>query len=426
MSSVRRSIPRPCVPLLLTLAMMVVAACGGGDNSVAETDGSRTPPQELERDTEWPGFITRTVLINREEGGRHVTGWREERWDNFRVAEQESSITAGLESDWTLTERVHESSEDCVHRREARGRASYPWLMLDLDPFTELEYRIYTGGTGEMETVEGTMHGRCRTATPPEFTAPYETMPSLLPAVPFELPAQYRAPGYESVDATAYGPAITGHIDPERLGLIRGQAHARTPEDGSRVMLVWNLERTGECGEASARARLRQEAAAISRALGDPEATAASQGKTFHPASWSTTVTPPLSAATVTRALQKALGDDYIQITSGTSGPPSDEKAGIVQFGVRVSTDGRILQSLDTIRRLLETTCFADGSLDGARTILAGAVQWTADEDFRVTLRRFDVETGVILDTAKETGSGGGASLDAVVQKLILNMIVGG
>jgi hypothetical protein len=406
-------------PVLLALTMCVLAACGVAGGSATEGDVPATASGEMESGTEWPGYITRTMLLRRNEGGRHVTIWREERWENFRVSQPASSMTAGLDADWTLTERIRETSEDCVSRREARGTASYPWFIFELDPFTELEYRIHSGGTGEMDPVEGTMQVRCRTASPPEFTAPYETMPSWLAAVPFDLPAEYRVPGYEAVDPTAFGPAIAGQIDPERPDLIRGHHQSRALEDGSVVTLVWNLDRSGACDEADALARLRQQAATMSRALEGVEASAAVQRPRI---SLARSTGTPLTAATVTGALQRALGADHIQITPG----PSGERNGLVKFGVRLSADGRILQSLDTIQRIIETTCVAEGSFDPARTILAGAVQWAGDDEFRVTMRRFDVETGVVLDAVSETARGGPAGLDAVLQNMILNMVTGG
>jgi hypothetical protein len=406
---------------LLVLMMMMLTACSGADGGFADGDDPSTAHDELEPGTVWPGVITRTVLLNRQEGGRRVTVWREERWENFRVSQPASRMTTGLDADWTLTERIRETSEDCVYRREARGTASYPWFMFELDPFTEQEYRIYSGGTGDMDTLEGTMTGRCRTTTPPEFTAPYETMPSWLVGLPFELPAEYRVPGYEAPDPTAFGPAIAGRIDPERPDLLRGQIQARVPEDGSRVVLTWNLNRGGVCDEAGARAQLRQQAAAMSRALNGAEASAAVRPAVHFAALRSTSGTS-LSATAVTGALQQAVGADHIQITSGADG----QQSGLVKFGVRLSADGRILRSLDAIQRLIETTCVAEGSFDGARTILAGAVQWTADGEFRVTMRRFDVETGVVLDAVSETGRAGAAGVGAVVQNMVLNMVVAG
>jgi hypothetical protein len=406
---------------LLTLTTMILAACGGAGGSEGDGDDPSTAHDELEPGTVWPGFITRTVLLNRQEHGRQVTVWREERWENFRISQPASRMTTGFDADWTLTERIRETSGDCVYRREARGTASYPWFLFELDPFNELEYRLYSGGTGEVESVEGTMHGLCRTSSPPEFTASYETMPSWLDAVPFELPDEYQPPGYEAPDPTALGPAIAGRIDPERPNLIRGQVQARMPDDGSRVMLRWNLDRAGKCAEEDARALLRQQTAAMSRALDGAEASAAVQPTALFAAQRSTSGTP-LSTATVTGVLQRALGSDHIQVTSGATGQRND----LVKFGVRLSADGQILQSLDTIRRLIETTCIAEGSFDGAKTILAGAVQWTADGKFRVTMRKFDVETGVIFDTISKTDRGGAAGLKAALQNVILDVVAGG
>src|SRR5690606_36295686 len=52
---------------------------------------------------------------------------------------------------------------------------------------------------------------------------------------------------------------------------------ARMPEDGSRVILTWNLDRAGEWDDADARARLREQAAAMSRALAVAEVSAATR-----------------------------------------------------------------------------------------------------------------------------------------------------
>lgn len=407
--------------VLFLFMSVLLGSCGAAGDSAADGDDPGSAAEELVPGTAWPGFITRTVLLSRDDGGRQVRIWREERWENFRVSQPASRMTAGLDADWTLTERVVETSEDCVYRREARGTASYPWFMFDLDPFTELEYRIYSGGSGDMSAVEGTMHGRCRNTSPPESSVPYETLPSWLPAVPFEPPPEYRIPGLEPMDPAAFGPAIAGRLDPDRPDLVRGQYQATMPEDGSRVILTWNLDRAGECDEAGARARLREQAASMSRALAAAAANAAARHPAIVLARWSAADTP-LSAAAVTGALQRSLGADHIQVTPGADGP----QGGLVKFGVRLGADGRILPSLETIQHIIDTTCVAEGSFDGARTILAGAVQWTADGSFRVTMRTFAVETGVVRDTVSETGRGDAAALGAALQNMILNVVAGG
>lgn len=406
--------------LLFVPCAFLLGACGSGasaghDGGDASED-DQSAHEELPPGTVWPGSITRTLVLNKREGGRHVVMWREERWENFRVSGGSSRTTAGFDTDWSLTELVRETSTDCFYRREARGTAAYPWFMFETDPFNELEYRIYSGGTGETEPVEGTMHGRCRNTVPPEVTTTYQTAPSWLPALPFELPAEYQVPGYTPPDASQFGAIIAGRIDPSTPDLIRGRWHGRVPGDDAVVTLTWSLNRAGECNEEEAKALLRQQRQAVERALQAGETAVNTGGTRTHLVALTSTASS-YSVSSVTGAVHGALAADYVTVAPA---PGATAASGLVRFAVRLSRDGRILESLEAMQRIIESTCVPDGSFEGARTILAGAVQWSGDE-YRVTMRKFDVETGVIRDAVAEDGRGGVERLNATLQNMILN-----
>jgi hypothetical protein len=74
------------------------------------------------------------------------------------------------------------------------------------------------------------------------------------------------------------------------------------------------------------------------------------------------------------------------------------------------SGDGRALPTLDALQRILGTACIQPGTIEGARTLLVGSVQWTGNA-FRINLRTVDVETGVVTATSSSTGQGGAGEL---------------
>ena len=107
----------------------------------------------------------------------------------------------------------------------------------------------------------------------------------------------------------------------------------------------------------------------------------------------------------VTRANEMALGD-----SSGS------DAAGLQQFAVRLSGTGQVLPSLAYLQSLIDTTCIQEGSLETARTLMVGSVQWVGNE-FRVNVRTVEVETGVILDSVSVQGTGGTTELPAALER---------
>ncbi len=84
----------------------------------------------------------------------------------------------------------------------------------------------------------------------------------------------------------------------------------------------------------------------------------------------------------------------------GDLGIPSDQvsvnaSGGLPRFVVRLDGNGRPLPSLEAIDSLAASSCVQPGSLQGAPSLLVGAVQQSGDQ-LRVTARIVDVATGEI------------------------------
>lgn len=91
------------------------------------------------------------------------------------------------------------------------------------------------------------------------------------------------------------------------------------------------------------------------------------------------------------RAAGFGVGPQHVSVTKGE----------ITKFGVRLAEGGCVLRSIESI----ESTCVAPGSQKGARRLLLGGVQRTADAT-RVTARIVEAETGVVVQAAKADAAG--------------------
>lgn len=128
----------------------------------------------------------------------------------------------------------------------------------------------------------------------------------------------------------------------------------------------------------------------------------------------------PVDSQTASTSIQAAVGGgdrvELIDVSSGSGG-------GLVRFAVRLGSAGQPLLSHDAIARIVGSACVQPGSFEGARTLLVGSVQWTADGQFRINVRTVDTETGVVTATASSTGTGGAAELGAALGPLLGSLL---
>jgi hypothetical protein len=77
---------------------------------------------------------------------------------------------------------------------------------------------------------------------------------------------------------------------------------------------------------------------------------------------------------------------------------------GLQRFIVRLDANGQPLPSLAAIDQLTSSACVQPGTLQGAKTLLVGALQQAGDQ-IRVTARLVDVATGQIQATNLADGT---------------------
>lgn len=375
----------------------------------------------------WQGEIVLTTSISKTEYGRTEMQFVEERWTNFRALHREAGDTgASLEATWTVQETRSYATEDCSGSGQATGNGMYPWFMFEVNPFDELNYMIFSGGYGGGPDATGIMTVRCRNQDPYSFE--YEVHASWLHGVSFpnpvglldditqeefdampqetrELMLELDALLRQEVEVPAL--AITGHVDPAQPQFLRGSA--REEIDGGVITITWDLTRPVECDASAVRERLAHEAEVLREAHAADTPTDFAEEIEIQ----SLNAGARLNTASVTRVLSGALErPDYMAfgVTVGTNA------AGLQPFVVRLSESGRALPPLVTLQSLVDSACVEEGSLEGARTMMIGSVQWSGRR-FRLAVRIVEVETGVILKSTSEDGSGGAKELRAAIKR---------
>ncbi|MBA2668226.1 MAG: hypothetical protein H0U69_14455 [Trueperaceae bacterium] len=378
-------------------------------------------PAAAQHQERWYGEIIQTVSIATDEYGRRESRHVEERWTDLLVtAGAEYGFNLSIDATWSLEEARSTVDADCTSTGWATGSGIYRWFAFELDPFDELAYVLYSGGHGGGPDAAGVVTVRCRGQPPYSFD--YEVPSSWLPAVRFtvaggvldmipqetldSMPPETLAMMREvdellRQEADASVVAVRGRIDPERPNLIEGVAVGEI--DGGTVTFTWQLVRPLACHDVEARERLEREADAMRGAqAGAPAELDVAPRPTG----------PPLAAADVRSALYGAIGaGDAVALRDG----PGTDDTGIVHFGIRLSGSGQVLPTIANLRSLAASTCVGDGSLEGARTLMVGSVQWIGS-DFRITVRTFDVETGVIIESSAIDGTGGKTELPGAVR----------
>jgi hypothetical protein len=118
---------------------------------------------------------------------------------------------------------------------------------------------------------------------------------------------------------------------------------------------------------------------------------------------------------------QAGLTSAGIVAAFGDLGIPADQvsvnaSSGLPRFVVRLDGNGRPLQSLAAIDRLVASSCVQPGSLQGAPSLLVGAVQQSGDQ-VRITARIVDVSTGEIQ--AADLADGSVGTIDATLRSAL-------
>ena len=108
---------------------------------------------------------------------------------------------------------------------------------------------------------------------------------------------------------------------------------------------------------------------------------------------------------------QAGLTGSAVVAAFGDLGVPSDRvtvnaSAGLPRFVIRLDGNGRPLPSLEALDRLVASSCVQPGSLQGAPSLLVGAVQQSGDQ-IRITARIVNVATGEIQAADLADGSVG-------------------
>lgn len=332
----------------------------------------------------WQGEITLTTSTETLQHGVRRTQRVEERWTDF-IVNRAGRSNVSFRATWTLDESRSSSDEDCSTTEHAAGTQPYPWFILEFDPYDESRYALYSGGTGGGPEVRGTRSRTCRNR---------ETVTST-----YVVTASWLRVFREESGATLFG--VAGRIDPEHPDVIRGSTVADV--EGGTAVLTWDLVRPLACDDTSAREHLAREAQVVRDAQ-------TSHQETFGLLDAHSSSTP-LAAADVMAALAHAVGTpDHVALQA----PAESGEAGIQSFAVRVSGAGGTLPTLEHVRAMLEITCVEEASLEGARLLVVGSVQWVGHR-FRITVRVLDVETGAILDALRVDGAGGSDDLSTAV-----------
>jgi hypothetical protein len=357
------------VPLVLTMVLLLA--------QVSAAQGAM-----------WQGEITLTRSTETFKHGVRESQRVEERWTDLIVRRDavSSSSTVFLSATWTVAESRSSSDEDCSMTSHAAGTHPYPSLVFDLDPFEKEHYVLYSGGIHGGPDVRGTGTRTCRNREPATFT--YSVTASSLRAV---------SPERSSVIPFA----VTGRIDPEHPRVISGSAVVEV--EGGTAVLAWDLVRPVVCADMSAAEHLAREAGIVR------DAQTSDEGAIDLPdAQYSGT---PLAAADVAGVLAHAIGTpDHVALQAHAE----SGEAGIQSFAVRVSGAGDTLPTLEHVLAMLEITCVEEASLEGARLLIVGSVQWVGHR-FRITIRVVDVETGSILDVLRVDGAGGSGDVATAV-----------
>lgn len=227
----KRRLPRLALAIILAAPPL---ACGGGGVHAQEQ--------------RWDGTITLTHTFTGTEDGNQVSWTREERWENLVAnAESADEFYASLDATWRVTDSRTEVGDPCTYTYEASGEAEYPWFSFDVNPMDEVSYRLSSGGTGsgvnDEYAVTGIVTSAC--AGEPPTTMPYMVMASWLPPVPFAIPADLLPEGVEIPKTLSIFnsiPAISGTLDPDDPGVLRGSVTQRSDE-GVVSTLTWDLLR---------------------------------------------------------------------------------------------------------------------------------------------------------------------------------------
>jgi hypothetical protein len=340
----------------------------------------------------WQGEVTLTRSTETDRHGVRESQRVEERWTDF-IVHRDGRSSVFFRATWTLAESRSSSDEDCSTTGQAAGTGPYPWFVLQFDAFDESRYTLSSVGTGGGPDVRGARTRTCRHREP--VTSTYLVMASWLPMV------------REPSSATPF--AVAGHIDPEHPHVIRGSVV--TEVEGGTATLTWNLLRPSTCDDTLAREQLAREAevgrdaqTSDRETFGLPEAHASET---------------PLAAADVVAALVHAIGDpDHVAIQA----PAESGGAGTRSFAVRIGGAGGTLPALEHVLAMLEITCVEEASLEGARRLVLGSVQWVGHR-FRITIRVVDVETGAILDVVREDGSGSPDDMSTAVGSAVARAV---
>lgn len=348
----------------------------------------------------WHGAIVRIETFSGDDNGKPVAHDRVDRWTDLTATDaDEDGAWAYLEARWSVRLARREGEGDCALRYRVEGEDLDPTLSFDVGPFDDLSYALSSTGDTDPPSATGTMSGGC-----PSGTAPFPTTAPVLPQHVFAPPAGDLPPGvaFPGTD-DLYGPGVWGVVDPDRPDVLAGVTRGEL--NGTTIVLSWSLDRSGRCDDDEARLALATEraraAAAAPPAEGAPGPSAVGG--------------VPLSLTSVPAAVVAAgASTDAVAVT----GVEGTDAAGLARFALRLGADGSVLPSLDAVERTLDTTCVAPGSLEAARALLVGSVQWTGDA-FRVDLRKVDVETGGVLDAVGDRGVGDGASVTAAVRNAV-------
>jgi hypothetical protein len=330
----------------------------------------------------WQGEITLTRSTETFKLGVRESQRVEERWTDITVR-RDGITSVFLRATWTVAEARSSSNEDCSMTGHAAGTEPYTSLLFELDPFEKLQYVLYSSGTGESPEVRGTGTRTCRNREPVTFT--------------YSVRATWLQPVLEHVNVTPFG--VTGRIDPEHPHVISGSAVVEV--EGGTAVLAWDLVRPLVCADTPGAEYLAREAGIVRDAQTSDEG-----AMDRHEAQESRT---PLSAADVAGAMARAIGaPEHVALQA----PVESGETGIQSFAVRVSGAGGTLPTLEHVRAMLEITCVEEASLEGARLLIVGTVQWVGHR-FRITVRVVDVETGAMLDVLRVDGAGDRDDLSA-------------
>jgi hypothetical protein len=407
--------PRPLSQPLRAVAIALLLVVATGGRAQEET---------------WRGEITLTTT-GTTSGGGAVGSWRtEERWSDFRVVGGEPGADhVAFVATWSVIETRSSTSSDCTSSGRAAGSGSYPWFRFEVDPFDDLGYLLASGGYGGGPEATGAMTVRCRLQAP--YDVEYRVPASWLPAVPFAPPGgvlgmltdeergslpQETLDMMREIDAMLLehdadaGFGVRGRVSPGAPHVFEGTASRE--EEGGTVVLAWSLERSFVCRDDAFEERLRHEAEALRRL--EPASSEAGWDVGHDAFSGS-----PLSVADAAAALRAAVGADAVALRA----PVGSDAAGIQSFGVRLSASGQVLPTVETLRQQIETTCVEEGSLEGARLLVVGSIQWDGHR-YRITARSVDVETGTVIETVRVDGAGGAEALPAAVSRALSGFLL--